>query len=59
MRDSILVGTESGLYACIYWKKWRFGLVLPIPDKKTTEYRATQLVFKSIRFKLSHAKCNI
>ena len=53
----VLVGTGSakGLYACIYWKKWRFGRVLPMPHiSQTTEYRATQLVY-SIKFKLSHA----
>ena len=47
-------GSAKGLYACIYWKKWRFGRVLPMPDRQTTEYRATQLVY-SIKFKLSHA----
>ena len=33
----ILGGTWSakGLYACIYWKKWRFGRVLPMPDTLT------------------------
>ena len=55
----ILGGTWSakGLYACIYWKKWRFGRVLPMPDTLThsqTENRATQLV-SSIKHKLSHA----
>ena len=51
----ILGGTWSakGLYACIYWKKWRFGRVLPMPHTQTTEYSATQLVY-SIKFKLSH-----
>ena len=40
----ILGGTWSakGLYACIYWKKWRFGRVLPMPDtqtdRQTSEY---------------------
>ena len=31
----ILGGTGSvkGWYACIYWKKWRFGRVLPMPDR--------------------------
>ena len=48
-------GSAKGLYACIYWKKWRFGRVLPMPDRQTTEYRATQLVY-SIKLKLSHAK---
>ena len=47
-------GSAKGLYACIYWKKWRFGRVLPMPDRQTTEYRATQLVY-SIKFMLSHA----
>ena len=28
--------------------------MLPMPDRQTTEYRATQLVY-SIKFKLSHA----
>ena len=34
---TLLVGTESvqGLYACIYWKKWRFGQVTPMPDSLT------------------------
>ena len=43
----VLGGTWSakGLYACIYWKTWRFGQVLPTPDIQTTEYRATQLVY--------------
>ena len=56
----ILGGTWSakGLYACIYWKKWRFGRVTPMPDilthSQTTEYSATQLV-SSIKLKLSHA----
>ena len=52
------IGSAKGLYACIYWKKWRFGQVLPMPDthtdRQTTEYRATQLL-SSIQFKLSHA----
>ena len=56
----VLGGTWSakGLYACIYWKKWRFGRVTPMPDtlthSQTTENRATQLV-SSIKHKLSHA----
>ena len=50
-------GLAKGLYACIYWKKWRFGRVLPMPDIQTTEYSATQLVY-SIKFKLSHAILN-
>ena len=52
----VLGGTWSakGSYACIYWKKWRFGRVSPMPDRQTTEYRATQLV-QSIKLKLSHA----
>ena len=52
------IGLSKGLYACIYWKKWRFGRVTPMPDilthSQTTEYRATQLL-SSIQFKLSHA----
>ena len=28
-------GSAKGLYACIYWKKWRFGRVLPIPNRQT------------------------
>ena len=30
----VLCGTRStkGLYACIYWKSWKFGRVLPMPD---------------------------
>ena len=49
------IESVKGFCACIYWKKWRFGRVLPIPNsQKTTEYRATQLV-ESIKFKLSHA----
>ena len=47
-------GSAKGLYACIYWKKWRFGQVTLIPDTQTTEDSATQL-FYSIKFKLSHA----
>ena len=35
-------------------KKWRFGQVLLMPDRQTTEDRATQLLY-SIQFKLSHA----
>ena len=33
----ILGGTWSakGLYACIYWKKWRFGRVTPMPHTLT------------------------
>ena len=50
-------GSAKGLYACIYWKKWRFGRVLPMPDRQTTEDSATQLVY-SIKFKLSHATAN-
>ena len=56
----ILGGTWSakGLYACIYWKKLRFGRVTPMPHtlthSQTSEYRATQLV-SSIKHKLSHA----
>ena len=44
----ILGGTWSakGLYACIYWKKWRFGRVTPMPHiSQTKEYRATQFVY--------------
>ena len=52
------IGSVKCLYACIYWKKWRFGQVLPLPDtqtdRQTTEDRATQLLY-SIQFKLSHA----
>ena len=51
-------GSAKGLYACIYWKKWRFGRVLPMPDRQTTEYRATQLVY-SIKIQLSHATTDI
>ena len=49
-------GSAKVLLACIYWKKWRFGRVTPMPDTHATEFRATstQLV-QSIRFKLSHA----
>ena len=47
-------GSAKGLYACIYWKKSIFGQVLPMPDRQTTEYRATQLAY-SIKFKLCHA----
>ena len=47
-------GSAKGSYACIYWKKWRFGRVSPMPDRQTTEYRATQLV-SCIKHKLSHA----
>ena len=52
----LLGGTWSakGLYACIYWKKWRFGQVTPMPHTQTSEYRATQLL-SSIKHKLSHA----
>ena len=42
------------VYACLYWKKWRFGQVLLMPDIQTTEYSATQLVH-SIKIRLSHA----
>ena len=56
------IGSVKCLYACIYWKKWRFGQVLPMPDtqtdRQTTEDRATQLLY-SIQFKLSYAICNI
>ena len=48
-------GSGKGLNASIYWKKWRFGQVTPMPHiSQTTEYRAYQLVY-SIKFKLSHA----
>ena len=50
------IGSSKGLYACIYWKKWRFGRVTPMPHWQTTEDRATQLLY-SIQFKLSHAIC--
>ena len=52
----VLGGTWSakGSYACIYWKKWRFGRVLPMPDTQTSEYRATQLL-SSKKHKLSNA----
>ena len=52
----ILGGTCSakGFYACIYWKKWRFDRVTPMPHRQTSEYRATQLL-SSIKHKLSHA----
>ena len=29
------IGSAKGLYACIYWKKWRFGRVTPMPDTLT------------------------
>ena len=55
-----IVLCQQRAYACIYWKKWRFGRVTPMPDilthSQTTEYRATQLL-SSIQFKLSHAIC--
>ena len=59
MRDSISWYRVSiGLVCLLYWKKWRFGLVLLISNtlthSQTTEYRATQLV-SSIKHKLSHA----
>ena len=51
-------GSAKGLYACIHWKKWRLGRVLPMPHiSQTTEYSATQLVY-SIKLKLSHATTN-
>ena len=51
-------GSAKGLYACIYWEKWRFGRVTLMPDiHMTTEYSATQLV-SSIKFKLRHALVN-
>ena len=30
-----VIGLEEGIYAFIYWKKWRSGQVLPkkLPDK--------------------------
>ena len=28
-------GSAKGVYACIYWKKWRFGRVLPMPHSDT------------------------
>ena len=48
------IGSVKCLYACIYWKKWRFGQVLPTDAWQTTEDGATQLLY-SIQFKLSHA----
>ena len=32
-------GSAKGVYACIYWKKWRFGRVLPMPDILLTNNR--------------------
>ena len=52
------IRSAKGLYSCIYWKKWRFGQVSPMPDRQTTEYRATQLV-SCIKHKLSHAIINL
>ena len=28
-------GSAKGLHACMYWKKWKFGRVLPMPDIHT------------------------
>ena len=28
-------GSAKGLYSCIYWTKWRFGLVLLMPHSQT------------------------
>ena len=43
------IGSAKGLYACIYWKKWRFGRVTLMPHSlthtQTTEYSATQQIF--------------
>ena len=46
---SVLGGTGSagGLYACIYWKKWRFGRVLPMPDIPLTD-RQQNIVLLSL-----------
>ena len=33
------IGSAKGLYACIYWKKWRFGRVLPMPHRHTDNRR--------------------
>ena len=45
-------GSSKGFFACIYWKKWRFGQVLypSLTDSQTTEYRAAQFV-SSLKFK--------
>ena len=45
---------SKGLLCLYILKKWRFGQLLWMPDRQTTEYSATQLVL-SIKFKLSHA----
>ena len=60
----VLWCTESvqySFYVSIYWTKWRFGWVLPVPNRLadwlTTKYRATlswQLDW-SLKFKLGHA----
>ena len=48
------VWLSKGLLCLYILKKWRFGQLLWMPDRQTTEYSATQLVL-SIKFKLSHA----
>ena len=43
-------GSAEGIYAFIYWTKWRSGQVLPMSDslthRQTLKDRATQLLIK-------------
>ena len=32
-------GSAKGLNACIFWKKWRFGRVTPMPDTHTDRHQ--------------------
>ena len=32
--DISSTGSAKGSYACIYWKKWSFGRVLPMPERE-------------------------
>ena len=37
-------GSGKGLNASIYWKKWRFGRVTPMPDRQTDRQQNIELL---------------
>ena len=47
-----VIGSVQGIYAFIYWTKWRFGQMLPIPDSlthwQTLKERATQTLRRRV-----------
>ena len=53
-------GSAKGLYACIYWKKWRFGRVLPMPHTHTYKHSQQKIVPQGhqILMKLSYFNQN-